>query len=68
MIVSAQGYILTNNHVVEGADEIEVVLADGRLIKTGTRARLRTRWGSCVHIMSPIRRLRSGSQAITTAS
>lgn len=30
VIVSAQGYILTNNHVVEAADEIEVVLADGR--------------------------------------
>ena len=30
VIVSAEGYILTNNHVVEGADQIEVVLADGR--------------------------------------
>ena len=30
VIVSAQGYILTNNHVVEGADEIEVALHDGR--------------------------------------
>jgi serine protease DegQ len=30
VIVSPQGYILTNNHVVEAADEIEVVLADGR--------------------------------------
>ncbi|MYM33171.1 Do family serine endopeptidase [Duganella sp. FT50W] len=30
VIVSAQGYILTNNHVVEAADEIEVVLTDGR--------------------------------------
>ena len=30
VIVSAEGYILTNNHVVEAADEIEVVLADGR--------------------------------------
>jgi Do/DeqQ family serine protease len=30
VIVSPSGYILTNNHVVEGADEIEVVLDDGR--------------------------------------
>ncbi len=30
VIVSPEGYILTNNHVVEAADEIEVVLADGR--------------------------------------
>ncbi len=30
VIVSASGYILTNNHVVESADEIEVVLNDSR--------------------------------------
>ncbi|MGI4856597.1 MAG: S1C family serine protease [Janthinobacterium lividum] len=30
VIVNAEGYILTNQHVVEGADEIEVALADGR--------------------------------------
>jgi len=30
VIVSPAGYILTNNHVVEGADEIEVVLNDSR--------------------------------------
>ena len=30
VIVSSSGYILTNNHVVEGADEIDVVLNDGR--------------------------------------
>ncbi|MBL0251553.1 MAG: trypsin-like peptidase domain-containing protein [Polaromonas sp.] len=30
VIVSADGYILTNNHVVDGAGEIEVVLNDSR--------------------------------------
>jgi serine protease DegQ len=30
VIVSPQGYILTNNHVVEGADIIDLVLTDGR--------------------------------------
>jgi serine protease DegQ len=30
VIVSGEGYILTNHHVVESADEIEVALADGR--------------------------------------
>ena len=30
VIVSPDGYILTNNHVIEAADEIHVVLADGR--------------------------------------
>jgi serine protease DegQ len=30
VIVSPKGYLLTNNHVVEGMDEIEVLLADGR--------------------------------------
>ncbi|MGE0333513.1 MAG: S1C family serine protease [Ramlibacter sp.] len=33
VIVSADGYILTNNHVVEGADEIEVILNDARRTK-----------------------------------
>ncbi|PXW96172.1 serine peptidase DegS [Sphaerotilus hippei] len=30
VIVSADGYLLTNNHVVDGAQEIQVVLADGQ--------------------------------------
>ena len=30
VIVSGDGYIRTNSHVIEGADEIEVGLADGR--------------------------------------
>ena len=32
VVVSTQGYILTNNHVVEAADEIEVAFADGRKV------------------------------------
>ncbi|MPZ45050.1 MAG: trypsin-like serine protease [Betaproteobacteria bacterium] len=32
VIVSADGYILTANHVVEGADEIELALMDGRKV------------------------------------
>jgi serine protease DegS len=30
VIISTQGYILTNNHVISGADDIQVLLADGR--------------------------------------
>ena len=33
VIVSPKGYILTNHHVIEAADEIEVALADGRKLK-----------------------------------
>ena len=33
VIVSARGYILTNDHVVEAADEIEVGLADGKKLR-----------------------------------
>jgi Do/DeqQ family serine protease len=36
VIVSPAGYVLTNNHVIEDADEIEVQLSDGRT----TRARV----------------------------
>src|SRR6056297_83818 len=30
VIVTSDGYIVTNNHVVEGSEEIEVILNDGR--------------------------------------
>ena len=31
VIVAEQGYILTNNHVIDGADEIAVMLPDGKV-------------------------------------
>lgn len=33
VIVSTDGYILTNNHVVEAADELQIDLSDGRTFK-----------------------------------
>jgi Do/DeqQ family serine protease len=36
VIVSAEGYLLTNNHVIEGADDIEVELGDGRNARAKT--------------------------------
>jgi serine protease DegQ len=33
VIVSPQGYVLTNNHVVDGMDEIEVAVPDGKTLK-----------------------------------
>jgi serine protease DegQ len=33
VIVAPEGYVLTNHHVVDGADDIELVLADGRQVR-----------------------------------
>ena len=38
-IVDKEGYILTNNHVVEGADDIRVTLLDGRSYDAEVRGR-----------------------------
>jgi len=37
VIVSPEGYVLTNNHVIEGADDIQLVLADGRRLSARIR-------------------------------
>jgi serine protease DegQ len=37
VIVSPDGYVLTSNHVIEGADEIQLVLADGRRLQAHVR-------------------------------
>jgi serine protease Do len=31
-IIDAEGHIVTNNHVIEGADEIDVILSDGAVL------------------------------------
>ncbi|MGZ5893597.1 MAG: trypsin-like peptidase domain-containing protein [Caldimonas sp.] len=36
VIVSPAGYLLTNNHVIDGADDVEVLLGDGRSAKART--------------------------------
>lgn len=33
IVDAANGYVLTNHHVIEGADEVSVTLADGRTLK-----------------------------------
>jgi serine protease DegQ len=37
VIVATEGYVLTNHHVVAGADDIQLVLADGRSIVARVR-------------------------------
>src|SRR3546814_5440433 len=33
IIDAANGYVLTNHHVIEGADDVTVILSDGRTVK-----------------------------------
>jgi len=37
VIVSSEGYVLTNHHVIQGADDIQLVLSDGRRVAARVR-------------------------------
>jgi serine protease DegQ len=37
VIVSSEGFVLTNHHVIQGADDIQLVLADGRRVAAHVR-------------------------------
>jgi serine protease DegQ len=37
VIVASEGYVLTNHHVIQGADDIQLVLADGRRVTARVR-------------------------------
>jgi serine protease DegQ len=37
VIVSTEGYVITNHHVIQGADDIQLVLSDGRTIAAHVR-------------------------------
>ena len=42
IIDAAKGYVLTNHHVIENADDVRVTLADGRSPRPSSSARTRT--------------------------
>ena len=37
VIVSSEGFVLTNHHVIQGADDIQIVLSDGRRVAARVR-------------------------------
>src|SRR5664279_4151152 len=37
VIVSSEGYVITNHHVIQGADDIQLILSDGRRIPAHVR-------------------------------
>jgi serine protease Do len=57
VIIDKDGYIVTNNHVVAGADEIKVKLADGREFKAKVTGRDSKRDLALIKISSPFKEL-----------
>jgi serine protease Do len=56
-IIDREGYIITNNHVVDGADEIKVILSDGRGFKTKVVGRDRKADLALIRVSSALKNL-----------
>jgi serine protease Do len=56
-IIDREGYIITNNHVVDGADEIKVILSDGREFKAKVVGRDRKADLALIRISSVLKNL-----------
>jgi serine protease Do len=52
-IIDAKGYVVTNNHVVEGADKIKVILAGGKEYKATIKGRDPKTDLALIHIVNP---------------
>ena len=52
-VISADGYIITNNHVIENADEIDINFADGRVLKAELVGRDRDTDLAVLKVQSP---------------
>jgi len=52
-VISADGYIITNNHVIEKADTIEVTFADGRTLRAAIVGRDRDTDIAVLKVSSP---------------
>ena len=55
VIVDEQGHLITNHHVIQGADEIRVQLADGRVATPRSWAQIPTRISRCCGSLSTMR-------------
>jgi serine protease Do len=53
IIMDSQGYVITNNHVIDGAQKIKVILAGGREFKATVKGRDPKTDLALIHIVNP---------------